>query len=140
MGSSIRGQVPILKTLNQLLAYTRHQPNDETFSRNLLLGSRGTLNSIKANTNVQRKSGEVLSDLNLPNTLVSDFVLVSQRNDIPPYSWSTSFVRARHHKANVDPVLFIIGEKTAGANPTVASFPIANANPEPRPAFCKPTS
>ena len=44
------------------------------------------------------------------------------------------------YDASIDPVIFIKGPKTAGANPTVAIFPIVFASPEASPAFCIPTS
>jgi hypothetical protein len=45
-----------------------------------------------------------------------------------------------HQVASDEPVMFIIGPYTAGANPTVASFPMVNAMPDASPPFCIPTS
>ena len=39
-----------------------------------------------------------------------------------------------------EPEIFIHGPNTAGAKPTVATFPISSAIPEARPPFCIPTS
>src|SRR5690606_39521480 len=47
---------------------------------------------------------------------------------------------SRHHVASEDPVIFIIGPNTAGASPTVPTFPINKASPLAKPAFCIPTS
>ena len=40
----------------------------------------------------------------------------------------------------MDPVIFIKGPNTAGANPMVAAFPNFSASPEAYPPFCIPTS
>ena len=45
-----------------------------------------------------------------------------------------------HHVASDDPVMFMSGPNTAGANPMVATLPISNAMPEASPEFCIPTS
>src|SRR5579864_2701791 len=45
-----------------------------------------------------------------------------------------------HQFASVEPVIFIVGPNTAGARPTVASFPMVKARPDARPLFCIPTS
>src|SRR6185312_9080547 len=53
---------------------------------------------------------------------------------------SSSGKRLYHQLESDEPVIFIIGPKTADATPTVAILPIVNASPEARPAFCIPTS
>jgi hypothetical protein len=45
-----------------------------------------------------------------------------------------------HQFASVEPVIFMVGPNTAGARPTVASFPIVKARPDARPLFCIPNS
>jgi hypothetical protein len=46
----------------------------------------------------------------------------------------------RHQLARIDPVMFMSGPKTAGAKPTVATFPICIAKPDASPPFCIPHS
>ncbi len=46
----------------------------------------------------------------------------------------------RHQLASMDAVVFMIGPKTIGARPSVATFPRAAAIPDAIPEFCMPTS